>query len=293
MTRKVIISRIKYCSVLWVLFFALTACAIPLKQRLLSGDVPRYKGRIDPVKIPITPEYKPAEVKFNATTAGLNSERFTEISTRGKYSVHRMRNLLRWNLMVQSLKTGNRTITPYLPIMESRLLSEKNGKTKEVDLTFPAFEEESGEKGAGPREINALIAGWPYSFFTVLSPYPVRSGDILFSAPVRDCLPEHLRDWLSNIMGTQLEIAKADARGAFHTTLLGRNVYKGKKVIAGELKEPVSLIFNNSEALKAELKGYVLLDADTLQPLKGEILLTVPIKDDPLRVYGTFTAQVR
>ena len=294
MNKRQISSAIEYCTVLGFLVIALTSCAIPLKQRVLSGKAPRYRGRIEPVQNPITPEYKPAEVRFGAMTATLRDGRLTEISNKGKYSVRRMRGLLQWNLIVQSLKTGDRTIAPDLAIMESQLLSEKNGKIKKVALSFPAFEDEAGMKDAGPLELNALIvAGWSYSFFTVLSEGSIRTGQTLFTSPVEDCLPKHFRNWLSKLTGVQLSISKRYAGLDFRTTLLGRSTYKGRRVIVGELNDHVVLNLNNdSETVKAEVRGYVLLDAHTLQPIKGETLLKVPIRGDPLIIYGQFLAEL-
>ena len=279
------------------LIVALVSCihSAAFGKASVNFELPQFRELVSPISTPIKLEYKPATVEFNSLTTTLEKGKKTLISTEGRYTVSEMGQLLLWNLEIVSVKTGNRKVSPELPIIKGRLLTEKNGKTKEIELTYPALEQQVGDVPKwGTKEFHSLVAGWSYSFFTVLPEKPIRTGDTLYSVPVRECIPENQRDWLAAL--TKFEPAEParskDLR--WKTTLKGWADYEGKRVLVGEIDESTVLKRRDGIGnLTIKIKGYTLLDAETFQPLKGETLLSFPQKGDDVMVHGIFCAKIK
>jgi hypothetical protein len=173
-------------------------------------------------------------------------------------------------------------------------LTQKNGETIKIELSYPASEMQSGdEPKRGTKEYYALVAGWPYSFYTVLPNKPIQTGDTLFSVPIRECIPQNLVDWLSRLTEFEPIGRNTEETLQWKTMLQGWSRYNEKKVLVGKISERTGLrLRDNSGGLSAAIDGYTVIDAETFQPMKGETLLSISWRGEALIIRGSFAAEI-
>ena len=265
-----------------------------LNKNAMDVELPRYEGKITPISLPIKAEYKSSSVRFRSSTITLEKGKKTEVSTGGEYEVSEVGELLLWELKIVEMKIGAQKISPRLPIVHGRLLTEKSGETIKIELSYPASGIQSGEEPKrGTNEYNSLVAGWPYSFYTVLPNEPVKTGDILFSVPIRECIPVNLMDWLSGLTTFEPIGRNTGETLRWKTTLQGWSHYNEKRVLVGKISERTGLRLKDASGfLSAAIDGYTLIDAETFQPMKGETFLSISWGGEAWMIQGSFSAEI-
>jgi hypothetical protein len=268
-----------------------------MKRKLVTGEIPKFEGPITSISTPVQLEHKPAKYNFTLTQAVKEGDkRIIERSLRGSSTLSPLGDLLVWEVKVSTIKVGRSRVTPDVPIVASRILTNKYGEFNEQDLSFPALEKIDSAPAEGTRDFNEMFnlikyvfLGFPLGFPTE----PVRSGDIIIIPRAKalkrmqNALPQ-LRRWSG---GEDIEVI-----------LKGRSYLNGKRVFVAGADETFVLTAPHDETeMRVKYSMYTILDEETYRTLKREALISIEhydeneniIKEDSAKSLVSFSQYIK
>ena len=258
--------------ILSILMVLVSSCASSMKRKLVTGEIPKFEGPITPISTPVQLEHKPA--KYNFTVKQVvqeGEERIKERSLRGNSTVSPLGDLLVWELKVSTIKVGRRRVAPKVPIVASRILTNKYGKFDEQDLSFPALEKIDSAPAEGTREFNDMF-NLIKTAFLGFPTEPVRSGDIIIIPRaialkrIQHALPQ-LRGWSG---GEDIKVI-----------LKGRSYFNGKGVFVAYANASFVLTAPHDETeMRVKYSMYTILDEETCVTLEREALISIEHYDE-------------
>ena len=253
--------------ILSILMVLVSSCASSMKRKLVTGEIPKFEGPITPISTPVQLEHKPA--KYNFTVKQVvqeGEERIKERSLRGNSKVSPLGDLLVWELKVSTIKVGRRRVAPKVPIVASRILTNKYGKFDEQDLSFPALEKIDSAPAEGTREFNDMF-NLIKTAFLGFPTEPVRSGDIIIIPRaialkrIQHALPQ-LRGWSG---GEDIKVI-----------LKGCSYFNGKGVFVAYANASFVLTAPHDEnEMRVKYSMYTILDEETCVTLEREALISI------------------
>lgn len=258
--------------ILSILMVLVSSCASSMKRKLVTGEIPKFEGPITPISTPVQLEHKPA--KYNFTVKQVvqeGEERIKERSLRGNSTVSPLGDLLVWELKVSTIKVGRRRVAPKVPIVASRILTNKYGKFDEQALSFPALEKIDSAPAEGTREFNDMF-NLIKTAFLGFPTEPVRSGDIIIIPRaialkrIQHALPQ-LRGWSG---GEDIKVI-----------LKGCSYFNGKGVFVAYANASFVLTAPHDETeMRVKYSMYTILDEETCVTLEREALISIEHYDE-------------
>jgi hypothetical protein len=319
---------IKRLFVLPLALFLLYSCASssPLKEKYLSAKEPVFEGVLSPISIPIKPEYKPAKMRFTGSFVEMVDKRIEEKNVQGTINVSPMGELHLWEVRMLSVEQNGRTYSRNLPLLELRLLTDKQGLVKEKELSFPALS--PSEVGEIKAEQMSLIHAACAAPLANLSSNSIRTGDILAKWNSETLFGNLAKnpETLSNFYGKKdlpeknsweygllLNFVECyfDALKSMQmiSVLKGRAYYEGKRVLVGSVDSYVDIakeLRNNPKLwtagklkidaeqnfrLNMRITGFSLIDETSYQTVKSEFMMEMTTPTGIERIYQTYLAE--
>ena len=279
--------------ILSILMILVSSCASSMKRKLVTGEIPKFEGPITPISTPVQLEHKPA--KYNFTVKQIvqeGEERIKERSLRGISTVSPQGDLLVWEVKVSTIKVGRRRVARKVPIVASRILTNKYGEFNEQDLSFPALEKIDSAPEEGTRDFNDMF-NLIKTAFLGFPTEPVRSGDIIIIPRaialkrMQHALPQ-LRRWSG---GEDIKVI-----------LRGRSNFNGKGVFVADADASFVLTAPHDETeMRVKYSMYTILDEETCRTLKREALISIEhydeneniIKEDSAKSLVSFSQDIK
>ena len=269
--------------IICILVFSISACTPfrhPLEKRLENGDIPQFNGYISPISVPIQPMYSPVTSDFNYSQAmkisgNEGSKTFNEteyIEMTGRTKIAKLGDLLTWDLYVNKIIIGGETLSfPNHNWIEIRMLTDKFGEVREVEITSPALIAANMKK----KEMDEFIASISESmnlFTGVFPKNPVRSGDYIFKADKSFILKQ-----LSKIGVNHID-------NEFKYIIKGWGYLNNNKVIVASINEimnlDVSKIFESNADVVAAKAAYDKARADLVKAYPNSVDLRISAPSD-------------
>jgi hypothetical protein len=262
-----------YCII--VAFLFLSACAEtipPMQEELSSKTLPMYEGRFSSLQTPVPLEYRPVRMRL-AGTLGIyknvrdRDELFTgELS--GRLKVSPASDSLLWEFSLENAVIGEEKIsTGNSPLMEFRARRDKQGATKEAEITTVGMKLDSPEEKRLFEELRVLVRSQFRSFSAVLPVSPIQQGSLLLEVDLNSALQVYESLWGSPRCSPSKEKIGYAVRG------LGS--HNGRKVVVAVMEEDFVCVSMKERRYSFGLHGYALLDTETGQILEQKAVTTV------------------
>jgi hypothetical protein len=154
--------------------------------------------------------------------------------------------------------------TPYnpsMPLVETQILTDKQGKVKEIELAAPALSKSNLNDADIEKYIDQTMQSVAF-----LASGPLRTGDVITELK-GNVLPDKLMNLLK----------ETRMNPVFEYRVKGWSTHKDRKVIVAALHENYADLSDKSRQVSIEIKmnGYNLYDSETYQVIKGVRLLEI------------------
>jgi hypothetical protein len=260
---------------LFLAFSLFNACAQtipPVQEELSSKTMPMYDGRFSSFQTPIRLEYRPVAMNLAGqlavhTNVRDKDELFSgEVS--GRLRVVPARESLLWEFRVENaVLAGQRTGSGPSPLMDFRARRDKQGATKEVEISPIGMKPNSQEDKRRFEEISTLVRSQFRSFSAQLPASPIQEGSVLLETDMDTALQAYERLWGSPRCSPPKEKMGYAVRG------LGS--FKGRQVIVAVIEEDFVCVAKNERRYTFGLHGYALVDTQTAQILEHKAVTAV------------------
>jgi len=256
-------NRVKISLSLFCVLLITTNCTSPLKGRLLENQNPEYKGYVSPISISVTPEYKPARYEYELSTVAVSDKSSFEVTAKFNVETSVMGDLLLWNVKMTSMKRGSQLFSGKVPLADYRLLTNKHGKIQEMEISFPAFEQQGKQAGSQDPTWDQLreeMTKEAKQSINILNHNPVKSGD-----------------WILRNSWNEQEL---------NFVIQGYSFHEGQKVIVAKFNDSLYV-----QGMMTDIRGYFLLDAQTYHWTKLEMYFSTTHQGQTVDAYAVAVAK--
>ena len=255
-----------------ILIVLVSSCASPTKRTSVTGEPPKFECRITPISTPVQLEYKPTKYNFTLMQKMKKGEKpIKERSLRGSDTISPLGDLLMWEIKIWEITVDRRRVARDVPIVESRILTNKYGAYKKQDLSFPAMEKTGSAPAEGTKDFIDMV-NFHKNMFISFPTEPVRSGDIsiipkaLALKSMQDELPQ-LKRWSG---GEDIKVI-----------LKGRSYFKGKRVFVADAEASFVLTAPHDKSeMRVKYTMYAILYEETCKTLRMESLISIEHYDE-------------
>lgn len=191
----------------------------------------------------------------------------------GKCKIAKLGEMLTWEMIVDKMLLKGKTISPSLPLIEARILTDKHGVIKEVEASSPSLAPKADQK-----VIDEFVESMKDSVkrpCISLPMSPVHTGDVITKIS---------KDTFLKMM--PLIKANYTMNDEIAYIVQGWSYYKNKKVIVATINETITVELKGID-LQMKFNGYNLFDSETFQILDGYCLLLFNTSDfEGIRISG-------
>jgi hypothetical protein len=243
-----------------------------MQEELSSKTLPMYEGRFSSLQTPVPLEYRPVAVKLSAQlgihTNVRDKDEFFSGELFGRLRVLPAGDSLSWEFRLENAVIGEEKIsTGNSPLMEFRARRDKQGATKEAEITTVGMKLNSPEEKRLFEELRVLVRSQFSSLSAQLPASPIQEGSLLLEMDMNSTLQAYERLWGSPRCSPPKEKVGYAARG------LGS--LKGRQVIVAVMEEDFVCVSVKERRYSFGLHGYALLDTETGQILEHKAVTTV------------------
>jgi len=243
-----------------------------MQEKLSSKTLPIYEGRFSSIQSPIHLEYQPVAMKLAAQlgihTNVRDKDEFFSGELYGRLRVSPVGDSLLWEFRLENAVMGEEKISAgNSPLMEFRARRDKQGVTKEAEITTVGMNLNSPEEKRLFEELRVLVRSQFRSLSAQLPASPIQEGSLLLEMDMNSTLQAYEKLWGSPRCSPPKEKVGYAARG------LGS--LKGRKVIVAVMEEDFVCVSMKERRYRFGLHGYALLDTETGQILENKAVTTV------------------
>jgi len=243
-----------------------------MQEELSSKTLPMYEGRFSSLQTPVPLEYRPVALKLAAQlgihTNVRDKDEFFSGELFGRLRVSPAGDSLSWEFRLENAVIGEEKIsTGNSPLMEFRARRDKQGVTKEAEITTVGMKLNSPEEKRLFEELRVLVRSQFRSLSAQLPASPIQEGSLILEMDMNSALQAYERLWGSPRCSPPKEKVGYAVRG------LGS--HNGRKVVVAVMEEDFVCVSVKERRYSFGLHGYALLDTETGQILENKAATTV------------------